>query len=115
MAATYAFKDGFMKAKPTLLEPIAKVTVTVPDSYTGDIMGDMSKRRGRILGMSNEGGKQIINAEAPMMEMTEYTLDLRSITQGRGSFDMDFDRYEEAPGDVAAKVIEQRKKEQENK
>jgi len=109
MAATYAFKDGFMKAKPILLEPIAKVTVVVPDDYTGDIMGDMNKRRGRILGMNSEGGKQVINAEAPMLEMAKYTLDLRSMTQGRGSYDMDFDRYEEAPNDVATKVIAARK------
>jgi len=109
MAATYAFKDGFMKAKPVLLEPIARVIVTVPDDYTGDIMGDMNKRRGRILGMENVGGKQVINAEAPILEMAKYTLDLRSMTQGRGAFDMEFDRYEEAPSDVAAKVIAAKK------
>ncbi len=111
MATTMAFKDGFMKAKPTILEPIAKVEVFVPDDYTGDIMGDMNKRRGRILGMDKVGSKQRIAAEVPMAEMNKYTTDLRSITQGRGTFMMAFDRYEDAPSDVQQKVIEARKKE----
>ncbi|MDR1913257.1 MAG: elongation factor G [Clostridiales bacterium] len=112
LAATIAFKDGFMKAKPAILEPIAKVEITVPDDYTGDIMGDMNKRRGRILGMGkDENGKQKISAEAPMAEMFKYPTDLRSITQGRGDFTMEFDRYEEAPHEVQQKVIETRKKE----
>ncbi|MDR1558543.1 MAG: elongation factor G [Clostridiales bacterium] len=111
MAATLAFKDGFMKAKPTILEPIAKVDVLVPDSYTGDIMGDMNKRRGRILGMGKEGSKQKISAEAPMAEIFKYSTDLRSMTQSRGEFTMVFDRYEEAPHEVQLKVIEARKKE----
>ena len=111
MATILAFKDGFMKAKPTILEPIVKITVSVPDNYTGDIMGDMNKRRGRILGMDKEGGKQRISAEAPMAEVLKYSTDLRSMTQGRGEFTMVFDRYEEAPHDVQAKVIEARKKE----
>ncbi len=113
IATAIAFKDGFMKAKPTLLEPIAKVTVRVPDEYTGDIMGDMNKRRGRILGMNKEGTKQVISAEAPMAEMFKYALDLRSMTQGRGDFSMEFDRYEEAPSDVQQKVIAERKREAE--
>jgi len=111
LATTIAFKDGFMQAKPTLLEPVAKVEITVPDEYTGDIMGDMNKRRGRILGMNKQGEKQLVSAEAPMAEMFKYALDLRSITQGRGEFVMAFDRYEEAPADVQAKVIAARKKE----
>ncbi|MCL2664112.1 MAG: elongation factor G [Defluviitaleaceae bacterium] len=111
MATNIAFKDGFMKAKPTILEPIVRVSVTVPDDYTGDIMGDMNKRRGRILGMEKIGSKQTINAEAPVAEMTKYATDLRSMTQGRGSFNMEFDRYEEAPAEVQVKVIEFRKKE----
>jgi len=111
MAASLAFKDGFMKAKPTILEPIAKVEIRVPDSYTGDVMGDMNKRRGRILGMGKEGNKQKISAEAPMAEILKYATDLRSMTQGRGEFTMVFDRYEEAPGEVQQKVIEARKKE----
>ncbi|MCL2841266.1 MAG: elongation factor G [Defluviitaleaceae bacterium] len=111
MAAKIAFKDGFMQAKPALLEPIMKVVVTVPDDYTGDIMGDMNKRRGRILGMEMMGKKQVIQAEAPHSEMLKYAIDLRSMTQGRGSFTMEFERYEEAPSDVQTKVIAARKKE----
>jgi elongation factor G len=111
MAATLAFKDGFMKSKPTLLEPIVKVSVIVPDDYTGDIMGDLNKRRGRILGMGKEGNKQVINAEVPMAEMFKYPTDLRSMTQGRGEFTMEFERYDEATKDVQDKVVAQRKEE----
>ena len=110
MAAILAFRDGFMKAKPTLLEPIMKVVVTVPEDYTGDVMGDMNKRRGRILGMDKMGKKQVIQAEAPHSEMLKYATDLRSMTQGRGSFTMEFERYDEAPNDVQQKVIAARKK-----
>jgi len=111
IAASIAFKDGFMKAKPTILEPVAKVEVIVPDDYTGDIMGDMNKRRGRILGMSKQGTKQVISAEAPMGEMTKYAIDLRSMTQGRGEFTMEFERYDEASNDVVTKVVEARREE----
>ncbi len=114
MATTMAFKDAFNQAKPCLLEPIASVTVTVPDSYTGDVMGDMNKRRGRILGMEKVNGKQNIMAEAPVAEMSSYATDLRSMTQGRGSYTMEFARYEDAPKDVQDKVIAKRKKELEN-
>jgi len=110
MAAILAFRDGFMKAKPTILEPIMKVVVTVPDDYTGDVMGDMNKRRGRILGMDKIGKKQAIQAEAPHSEMLKYATDLRSMTQGRGSFTMEFERYDEAPNDVQQKVVAARKK-----
>jgi len=113
LAASLAFKDGFMKSKPTLLEPIAKVVVTVPDDYTGDVMGDMNKRRGRILGMEKNGTKQAIAAEVPMMEMFKYPTDLRSMTQGRGEFTMEFERYDEAPKDVQDKIVAQRKAEAE--
>ncbi|MCL2188349.1 MAG: elongation factor G [Defluviitaleaceae bacterium] len=109
MAASIAFKDGFMQAKPTILEPIMKVQVVVPDNYTGDIMGDMNKRRGRILGMEKEGKNQVIAAEAPHNEMLKYPIDLRSMTQGRGSFAMEFERYDEAPSDVQTKIIAARK------
>jgi len=111
VATRNAFRDGFLKAKPALLEPVAKVEVFVPDSYTGDIMGDMNKRRGRINGMNKQGNKQVISAEAPMAELFKYQLDLRSMTQGRGEFTMEFLRYDEAPNDVSQKVIESRKKE----
>ena len=113
MATSMAFKDGFMQAKPTLLEPIMRIEVTVPDDYTGDIMGDLNKRRGRILGMDKSGNKQLIQAEAPMAEILKYTIDLRAMTQGRGSYKMTFERYDETPQEIAQKVIEYRKKETE--
>lgn len=110
MATHIAFKDAFSKAKPAILEPIYKATVKVPDSYTGDIMGGMNKRRGRILGMHESEGKQCIEAEVPLSEMLNYPTELRSATQGRGVFTMEFIRYEEAPKDVMDKVIEKRAK-----
>ncbi|MCL2365185.1 MAG: elongation factor G [Defluviitaleaceae bacterium] len=109
MAAQIAFKDGFLQAKPTILEPVMKVNVIVPDTYTGDIMGDMNKRRGRILGMEKVGKNQVISAEAPHNEMLKYPIELRSMTQGRGSFSMAFERYDEAPSDVQAKIVAARK------
>lgn len=109
IATSVAFKDGLLKAKPTILEPIAYVEITVPEDYTGDIMGDMKKRRGRMLGMEIKGPKQVIIAEVPMAELYRYPTDLRSITQGRGEVQYRFSRYEEAPEDVQQKVIEARK------
>jgi len=111
MAATLAFRKGFMEAKPVILEPIMKVVVTIPDDYTGAIMGDMNKRRGRVLGTETVGKKNAITAEAPHAEMQKYSTDLRSMTQGRGSFTMAFERYDEAPSDIQQKVITARKKE----
>ena len=111
IATSIAFKEGLLKAKPVILEPIVKVSVTVPDEYMGDIIGDLNKRRGRILGMNPKGRFQQVDAEVPMAEMFKYATDLRSMTQARGSFTMKFDRYEEAPHDVQQKVIEARKKE----
>jgi len=111
MATIKCFKEAFMSARPVLLEPIMKVVITVPDDYTGDIMGDMNKRRGRIMGMEKISAKQAISAEAPLSEMQKYATDLRSMTQGRGSFIMEFERYDEAPSDVQQKVITMRKQE----
>ena len=105
-AARIAYKKGCKKANPVLLEPIMHVEVFVPDEYMGDIMGDMNKRRGRIMGMDQIDGLQRVTAEAPMAEMFKYATDLRSMTQARGSFTMRFERYEEVPGDVAKKIIE---------
>ena len=106
IAASLAYKKGCREASPVLLEPIYKVEVTVPDDYMGDIIGDINKRRGRILGMNPvEEGQQII-AEAPLAEMFKYSTDLRSMTQARGSFEMEFVRYEECPANVAQKIIE---------
>lgn len=111
MATSVAFKEGVLKAKPTILEPIAHVEVTVPEKYMGDIMGDINKRRGRILSMDPvNGDKKCIIAEMPMAEIAVYSIDLRSMTQGRGSYEFNFERYDEAPGDVQQKVIEAREK-----
>lgn len=109
-AASMAYKDGVPKAKPIILEPIANVKVWVDESYMGDIMGDMNKRRGRVLGMERQGNKQLIECEVPMSEMFTYTADLRSMTQGRGTFVQTFDRYEQTTPDVQAKIIEEANK-----
>ena len=109
-AARLAYQDGIPKAKPTILEPIGLLQVTIPDANLGDIMSDISsKRRGTVLGMTAEDGMQTVEAEVPMAEMSSYTIDLRSMTQGRGSFTCKFIRSEEAPGNVQQKVIEEAK------
>ncbi len=106
MAASLAFKKGMKEAKPVLLEPIMKVQIVIPDNYMGDIMGDMNRRRGRILGMEQAaGGKQVVMAEAPQAELFTYASDLRSMTQARGSFTLEFDRYEEVPHELAEKIV----------
>ncbi|MBQ7841666.1 MAG: elongation factor G [Lachnospiraceae bacterium] len=106
MAATQAFKKGFMDASPVLLEPISSLKVTVPDQYTGDVMGDLNKRRGRVLGMTPvQGGKQIIEADVPTSMLYGYCTDLRSMTGGRGVYEYEFARYEQAPSDVHEKEI----------
>ena len=106
MATIQAFKKGFMEAHPVLLEPIASLKVTVPDSYTGDVMGDLNKRRGRVLGMNPvQGGKQIIEADIPMSGLFGYCTDLRSMTGGRGEYAYEFARYEQAPSDVQEKEV----------
>ncbi|MGO1369708.1 elongation factor G [Senegalia sp. (in: firmicutes)] len=110
MAAALAFRKGIQKANPVLLEPIMKVEIIIPDDYMGDIMGDMNKRRGRILGMEPcEDGSQIVRAEAPQAEMFKYTIDLKSMTQARGTFSMEFVRYEEIPEHISEKIIEEEK------
>lgn len=106
MATIQAFKKGFMEAKPILLEPIASLKVTVPDAYTGDIMGDLNKRRGRVLGMNpTTDGKQVIEADIPMSCLNGYCTDLRSMTGGRGTYEYQFTRYEQAPSDVQEKEV----------
>lgn len=106
IAASLAFKKGIMEAKPILLEPIAKVEIDVPDEYMGDIMGDMNKRRGKILGMEQQpDGTEKVMAEAPQAEMYTYAIDLKSMTQARGSFTMEFLRYDEMPSIMSEKVI----------
>lgn len=106
VATIQAFKKGFMEASPVLLEPIALLKVVVPDAYTGDVMGDLNKRRGRVLGMNPiAGGKQIIEADIPMSELYGYCNDLRSMTGGRGEYSYEFSRYEQAPSDVQEKEV----------
>lgn len=106
MATIQAFKKGFMEAHPVLLEPVVSLKVTVPDSYTGDVMGDLNKRRGRVLGMNPApGGKQVIEADVPMMGLFGYCTDLRSMTGGRGEYEYEFSRYEQAPSDVQEKEV----------
>ncbi len=106
MATIQAFKKGFMEASPVLLEPIVSLKVTVPDSYTGDVMGDLNKRRGRVLGMNPApGGKQVIEADVPMMGLFGYCTDLRSMTGGRGNYEYEFSRYEQAPSDIQEKEV----------
>ena len=109
-AAQLAYKEGIANANPVILEPIGALEVTIPDSYLGDVMGDLNKRRGRVMGMNpTEDGNQILEAEVPMAEMTSYAIDLRSLTQSRGSFSFHFVRYEEAPPAAQQKAIEDAK------
>ena len=113
-AARLAYKAGMPKAKPILLEPIGKVVVYVPEEYTGTIVGDFNKRRGMIMGMElTEDGDQKIEAEVPMAEMVKYATELRSMTQGRGTYLVEFDRYEPAPNNIAEKVIKAAEKDKE--
>ncbi len=112
IAASQAYKEGLKQANPALLEPYGKLEVTVPESYMGDIVGDVNKRRGRILGMNPiGGGLALVEAEVPLSEMNKYATDLRSMTQARGKFKLEFIRYEEAPSNVAAAIIEKAKAE----
>lgn len=110
MAAQIAFKNGIPQARPTLLEPIGALKANVPDANMGDIMGEVNKRRGRVLGMNvGEDGMQIVEAEVPMAEMADFSVYMRQVTQGRGSFSFEFERYEDAPAQVSQKVIEEAK------
>ncbi len=105
-AAIQAFKKGFMEAGPVLLEPIVSLHVTVPDTYTGDVMGDLNKRRGRVLGMNPlPGGKQTIDADVPMMELFDYCTVLRSMTGGRGEYRYEFARYEQTPAEIQSREV----------
>lgn len=111
MAASIAFKEACKKAKPTILEPIYKIEVTIKDEYLGDVLGDINKRRGRVLGMepATEGYQKVV-AEVPEAEITKYTIDLKAMTQGSGTFSREFIRYEEVPGNLIDKIIEDQKR-----
>jgi elongation factor G len=105
IAGSMAFKEAMSKAKPVLLEPMMKVEVIIPEEYMGDVMGDINSRRGRIEGMELRSGAQVVNAFVPLSEMFGYATDLRSNTQGRGVYSMQFDHYEQVPNSIAEKVL----------
>jgi elongation factor G len=105
IAGSMCFKEAMKKADPTLLEPIMKVEVTMPEEYMGDVIGDINSRRGRVEGMDDVGGGKIVKAYVPLAEMFGYSTDLRSATQGRGNYSMFFERYEPVPKNVAEKII----------
>lgn len=113
VAGSLAYKKAALEAKPVLLEPIMEVTVTTPDDYMGDIMGDLNGRRGRVLGMDNVGKNQVIKANVPMAEFLTYAPDLNSMTGGRGMYSMKFSHYDEVPAQLAEKIVEEVKKSQE--
>ncbi len=110
LAASLAFKEAVKTCQPTILEPIVKVEVTVKDQYVGDVMGDMSKRRGHVLGMNQADGFQVVEAEVPEAEIVSYAIDLKAMTQGSGSFSREFVRYDEVPAQLIDKIIEAYKK-----
>jgi len=113
LAAAQCFKKGFLECKPCLLEPIYEVEVIVPDEYMGDVMGDISSKRGKILGMDSDGHFQIIKAHVPLSELYKYSSQLRSLTQGRGVHKRKFSHYEEVPKEVEQKVIDEYNKSRE--
>ena len=113
-AARLAYKAACVKASPTLIEPIYRYDILVPSEYMGDVIGDINRRRGRVLGMNPVTDGTEVVAEVPLCEMFKYATDLRSMTQARGSFKMEFVRYEDVPGNIAQKIIEQAKKDEED-
>jgi len=113
IAGSLAFKKAVEQAKPTLLEPMMKMTVTTPEDFMGDIMGDLNGRRGKVLGMDNAGKNQVIKAQVPMAEFLSYASDLRSMTGGRGVFTMEFSHYDEVPAQITGKIIEETNKRKE--
>jgi len=111
IAGSLAFKKATAEAQPVLLEPITKISITTPDEYMGDIMGDLNSRRGKVLGMDSKGKNQIINAQVPMAECLSYAPDLRSMTGGRGIFTMEVSHYDEVPAQISQKIVEEMNKE----
>ncbi|MBQ7661595.1 MAG: elongation factor G, partial [Clostridia bacterium] len=112
MAASIAYKEGMKQASPVIMEPVVAMKVYVPDAMVGDILGDFNKRRGRVLGITpdeSKHGSTVVEAEAPQAEVLEYTVALRSMTQGRGRYEMEFVRYEEVPAPIAEKIIAENK------
>jgi len=105
IAGSMGFKEGFMKGDPVLLEPIMKVEVVTPEDYMGDVIGDLNRRRGLVQGMEDSSSGKVINAEVPLAEMFGYATTLRSMSQGRATYSMEFAKYNEAPANVAQAVI----------
>jgi elongation factor G len=108
VAGSIAFKEAARRAKPVLLEPIFKIEVVTPEEFMGDVIGDLNRRRGRVEGMEPRGNAQVVDAYAPLSEMFGYATDLRSATQGRATYTMQFERYEEVPPNIAEKIVENR-------
>jgi elongation factor G len=108
VAGSLAFKEAAKRAKPVLLEPIFKVEVVTPEEFMGDVIGDLNRRRGRVEGMEPRGNAQVVNAHVPLSEMFGYATDLRSATQGRATYTMQFEKYDEVPPNIAEKIVEHR-------
>ena len=105
IAAAQALKKGLQQGQPVLLEPIMNVSIRVPEGMTGDVISDLNTKRGRVQGMNPEGGFNVISAQVPYSELLRYAIDLRSMLQGRGEFDMEFSHYEEVPAHLSQKII----------
>jgi elongation factor G len=110
IAAAHALRKGVSQGQPVLLEPIENVSITAPESFTGDIIGNLNGKRARIIGISPQNGTNLIEAQVPLVEMLRYAIELRSITQGRGSFAMEFSHYEEVPPHTAQKIIDEKER-----
>ncbi len=110
IASSQALRKGMSQASPILLEPIVKLTATMPDAYTGEVMSDLNVKRGRILGMTPNDGHTVIEAEVPLSEVQRYAQDLRSLTQGRGTYKIEFDHYDPVPKNLEQRVIEETKR-----
>ena len=113
IAGSFAFKEAVSRSNPVLLEPIMSVTISVPEHFMGAVIGDLNSKRGRIMGVEQVGKRQVIQANVPLAEMFRYSIDLKSITSARGSFTMEFSRYEEVPEEIAQKIIAATKAEEE--
>jgi len=105
IAGSMGFKEGCQKASPVILEPIMSVEVVVPEDYMGDVIGDLNSRRGRIMGMEGRSGAQVVTSMVPLAQMFGYSTDLRSATQGRATYSMTFDHYEQVPKSVAEEIV----------
>jgi elongation factor G len=110
LASGQAFRQGFQEAQPVLLEPVMDMAIVVPEQFVGDVMSDLNGKRARVHGMEPEGGTTTVHASAPLAEIQRYATDLRSITQGRGTFTMKFSHYEEVPAHIVQQVIAEQKK-----